>query len=150
MGGDAALVETEQNGLGLHPVDDDADDVGDAAARVAHGVHALDGGGRLEQAVGLMAGGGPLGVQHTRSVKEFGGGTETDDGGDVFEAGPPGPFLLAADQERIEAQPAAHDQRADPRRSPQFVGADRHHVGPQFVESHRKMAGQAAGVDVNG
>jgi len=64
VGGDAALVETEQDRFGLDVVDRHADDMGDAPLRVADAVDPVDDGRRLEQAVGPTPGGGRFGLQH--------------------------------------------------------------------------------------
>ena len=118
MGGDAVLIETEQDGLGLDPVDGDADDVGDTGVGVAHAADPVDRGGRLEQPARLPPGRGSFGLQHAGGADDAGGGAETEDGGDVLEPGAPGPLLFAADQEGIEAEPPPHDQRTHAGRAP--------------------------------
>ena len=45
------------------------------------------------------------------------GGAEADEGGDRFQPGPPGSFLVAAQQQRRQPQPPAHQERSRPRRS---------------------------------
>ena len=52
-------------------------------------------------------------------------GAEADDRGDVLEAAAPRPFLRAADDERREPQPAAHEQRARALRAAELVRGDR-------------------------
>ena len=62
---------------------------------------------------------------------------QPDDRGHVLEPGPPGPLLVAADEQRPQPQPAAHEQRADARRAAELVGADRQQVGAEVVEVDR-------------
>ena len=110
------LIETEQDGLGFDAVDGHADDVRDPGLGVAHAVDPVDRRRRLQQSARLPPGRGSASASSTPvAPTDLGGGAETDDGGDVLEAGPPGPFLFAADQQGIEAQSPAHDQGADPR-----------------------------------
>ena len=47
------------------------------------------------------------------TAAERGRGAPADDRGHVLEAGPAGPLLIAADEQRPQPQPASHEQRAD-------------------------------------
>ena len=60
--------------------------------------------------------------------------------GDVLEPGPAGPLLVAADQQRRQAQAPADQQRADARRPAELVGADRQQVGAERPEVDRARA----------
>ena len=103
---DAALVEREQDRLGLDAVDAEAHEVGEAVGRVAE---ALDAGHARDA---LRAPVAPRALRSRRLVvarveRVRRGGAEADDGGDVLDAGPPRPLLRATDHERREAQTRA-------------------------------------------
>src|SRR5204863_66330 len=79
----------------------------------------------------------------------FRGDAETHDGGHVLQSGPPGPFLVAAEQHRRQPQTAPDQQHADPLRAAELVAAHRHQIGAQVVERDRHVAGRGGGVDVH-
>ena len=61
----------------------------------------------------------------------------------------PGPLLRAADEERRDAQPAAHEQRAGALRAAPLVRGHRAQVGAERGEVDRDVAGRRARVDVH-
>ena len=84
---------------------------GDAAEQIEVAGDAGDGGGRLEEPARPPAGRRRFGLEDTGSRQGAGRRPETDDGGDVLEAGAPGPFLFAADQQGIDAPPPRSARR---------------------------------------
>ncbi len=60
-------------------------------------------------------------------------------GGQVLQPGAPGPFLVAAQQQRCQPQAAPHQQHARARRATQLVAAEGHQIGAQVVEGHRHV-----------
>ena len=60
--------------------------------------------------------------------------------GDVFDPAAPGPFLRAADDERRDAQAAAHEQRARTLRAAPLVRGHRAQVGAERGERRRACA----------
>ena len=109
----------------------------------------VDGGRRGHDGVGSPARLGRLGAEATVPVQRLGGGAEADDGRNVFEPSPARSLLLAPHQQRVDAQPSADHEGADPRRPPQLVGAHRHEVGTGVVERQLEMAGRGARVHVH-
>ena len=75
--------------------------------------------------------------------------TEAGDGGDRLHAGPPGPLLVAADEEGPQPQPPSHQQGARAGWSTELVAAHRDEVGAEVVERDRVVPGRGAGVDVD-
>ena len=75
--------------------------------------------------------------------------TEAGDRRRVLHAGPPGPLLLAADQQWLDAQPPADDERADPGGAAQLVGAHRHQVGVEAGQVQFDVPAGSGGVDVH-
>ena len=63
--------------------------------------------------------------------------------------GAPRPLLIAPDEQRVDAEPAPHQQRARSRRTTELVGADRHQVEPGRVERHRHVAHRRRGVGMD-
>ena len=107
------------------------------------------GGGRLGQALGPPAGGRLLGRQAPGRGEGRGRRAETDGPGHVLQSGPPGPFLLAADQERIDAQSPTDDQGADAGRAAELVGGHRDQVGAERPEVEGHVSGGGHRVDVD-
>ena len=135
MDGDARLVQAEQHRFGLHALDAQADDVGHPVDRVA--AHGHPGRPprppRPDRSVWRRA--ASLRRRAAPARPELGrGGPEADGRQHVLQPGPAGPLLLAADQERLEPQAPADDQRADAGRAAQLVGGDRHQVGAEPLE----------------
>ena len=75
---------------------------------------------------------------------------ETDYPDQVLDAPSPGPFLRATDDERLEAEPTADDERPDAGRTTEFVSTDGHEIGAQRVEIDRDVTDRRGGVDVHG
>ena len=108
MHGDAGPIQSDQDGLGLHALHPEADQVGEALHgwRPDH-LDAVNGEGRLDHPLDLDAGrrllAGDGALPPLRS--ECGGSAaEGEEGRQRFEAGPATPLLLPADQERLEAR----------------------------------------------
>ena len=77
-------------------------------------------------------------------------GTEADGTDHVLESGPAGPLLLPADQERLDPQSPAHDERPDAGRPAQLVGRHRHQVGVERTEVADHVPGGGHRVHVDG
>ena len=105
---------------------------------VAVGEDAVDRGGDGKAAGRSAAGrlppprrGGPA------TASAAAAGAEPDGARDVLQTRPPAPLLLAADQERVDPESTAQDERPDPGGPAQFVGRDRHQVGAERLEVER-------------
>ena len=122
------LVEGEEDRFGLHSVDSEAYEVGQAIRWVSVEREPGDGLGQAgADAVGVYIGAISfvrLGLGQLRC-----GRAESDDGRNVLDPGAPGPFLRATHHERRDAQPATDHERADPQRSAPGVGGEAHEVG---------------------
>ena len=81
---------------------------------------------------------------------QFGaGGAERHDRRYVLETGAPGPFLIAADEERFDAQATPHQQRADAGRAAELVRAHRQQVGAQRREVDGDVTRRLRGINVH-
>ena len=148
MDRDPALVEREQDRLGLDAVDPAADDAGQPGDRVA--VERDPVGATWQfgtDPVGVRSGG--FRFRADRAGELLGGGAEAHDGGDVLDPTPTGPLLHAADHERGNAQSAADEQCAGALGSAPRVRGDAHQVRAERGEVDRDGAGGRARVDVD-
>ena len=68
--------------------------------------------------------------------------------GTFSKPSPTGPFLIAAEEQRAQSEPASHDERSDTGGPAHLVGADRHEVDAQLVERDEGMSGRLGRVDV--
>ncbi len=149
VGGDAALVEPEQHPLRLHPVDGHAHQVGEPALGVGI-TEQVDARHRTEagdETRGLGPVPGGLGVERAAGQRT-GGGTEAHEGTHVLQAGAASPFLVAAVQQGLDAEPAPHEEHAGAGRSAELVAAGRRQVDPQPSEVDRHPPHGLGGVDV--
>ena len=131
VGGDAALVEPQEDGLGLDPADGHAHQMGRSAVRVAEHLHAVDGGGRRQDGVGAPPGLGRL-------ASSLPGAARTS----AAAPNPMMPGTFSRPPRRARScspptsngstrKPAPHHQRADPGRPAELVGAHRHEIGAE-------------------
>ena len=69
--------------------------------------------------------------------------------GDVLHAGPAGPLLVAATQQRLEPEAAPDEQGAGPRGPAELVAADRQQVGAEAPEVDRHPPDGLRRIDVH-
>jgi hypothetical protein len=121
----ASLVESEQDSLGFDPFDGEAGDLGQSAdrIRITEMDDPRDRRDRSNETFDLES--GPLLFIGDLDIGECGGcGAKADAGEDVLQTGPSGPFLIAAGQERLEAQAAPNVEHARPDRTSEPVAAE--------------------------
>ena len=149
MRGDARPVQAEQHCLGEDPSDRHVHDVRRAPDEVTEHENILDGGGGFDERTGELPGRSLLLLQPSRLAERSCRRAETDYPYQVLEAAPSGPFLRATDDERLEAQAPAHDERPDAGRATEFVSADGYEIGTQRVELDGDVTHCRGGVDVH-
>ncbi len=106
------MVEPQQHRLGFDARDGHAKDVRGPLLRVAESFDAVDVGQTGGERLDLVRGSGPLGVERRAVCELLGDGAESYEPRHVLQAGSPRPFLVAADEQRVEPEPAADDERA--------------------------------------
>jgi hypothetical protein len=67
----------------------------------------------------------------------------------VLQTGAAGPFLVAADEQRVQAQAAPDEQGSHPRRAAHLVRAQAHQVGAERAEVDGHVARRLGGVHVD-
>ena len=72
----------------------------------------------------------------------LGGSGEAGDAGHILGAGAASALLSAAAQHRRQIEPAAHDQRADPRRAAELVRRQGQQIGADLGHVERHLAGR--------
>ena len=143
---DAGLVEPEQHRLGLDAGDSQAHDVRKTSVAVAVERDARDLGGTVDEPLREPPRLLVLALEAGRQRR--GGGAPADDRRHILEAGAARPLLVAAEQQRADAKPAPHEERAHPGRASHLVCAHRQQIDAEVVERHRHVPGGLRGVDV--
>jgi len=139
-----ARSRPKQHGLRFDAEHAEAHEVGDPSERVAVDDDTVEGRHRREHPIGQRSCRSGLALDVDRRARL----AEPDDAGDVLEAGPSSALLVAAAQQRTQAKPAAHEQRADARWSAQLVRADRQQVGVERGEVDRHLPSGGGRVDL--
>ena len=140
----------EEDRLGLDAADPEAHEVGERRRGIAVALDVGDRGerrGRRGRSVSARARAASRAMPP--SVELGRGRAEADDAGDVLDAAAARALLRAADDERREPQPAAHQQRADALGAAELVRGDRAEVGAEADELEVDVAGGRARVDVH-
>ena len=147
---DTVLVEREQDRLGLDALDAEAQEMG--------GADRADRGRRSARRRDRRAPRPPRRPAPPRHaprspVGRLGSATRTRRRSrrsrHVLETTAAQPLLGSADDQRVEPQPAAHEQRARTLRPAELVRGDRAQVGSELGERHRHVPDGRARVDVH-
>ena len=142
VGGDAGPVEAEEHGLRLDLVERRGRRGGGATRSVPGrrtGARPSSAARPASDPVGEPSLRGGL---RPRRRSARGGRAEADDGGHVLDAGPAGPLLVAADEQRPEAQAPPDEQRAGARAGRRTCAPHRQQVGAEVVEVDRHVTGR--------
>jgi len=140
------LIQPDEEGLRFDLVEAEADQMVQPVNGVAKHPHSVGGVGPGGDPVGLDA--GECCVMFSPSDCGVQRRGEAEGEGHRFHAGPPGPFLIAADDQGIQPQSPPHEECPDAGWTAQLVGGQRHQVGAKLVERDGLVAERAAGVDV--
>ncbi len=149
MGRHPRLIEAEEHRLGLDPVDAEADEVRHPVGGVAEGRDAGERRDAVDQAVGAAPVGGGLRVEAAGLGQLPGRRAEADGPEEVLEPCPPGPLLVAAQQQWPETQAASHQQGARAERSAELRATQRKQVGAERGEVDGVVAHALRRVDVD-
>ena len=106
-------------------------------------------GGGAKQAIGEAAGVQLFAAKASGLAQSGCGGAEADDPEHVLETATRCPLLGTAEDERLDAQPPAYEERSCPGRSPELVGADGEQVGTELVEVDRHMTYGCGCIDMH-
>ena len=151
MHGDAALVEGEEDRLGLDAVDAEAHEVraGTSSGSPKRSTPAHGGQRPRGEPVGQARAPRRPRVRAPPSASSAAAAPKPTMRGHVLDAAAPGPLLRAAHDERREPQPAPHEQRGRALRAAELVAGDRAQVGAEGGEVDGDVAGRRARVDVH-
>ena len=152
--GDAGPVQPDEDGLGLHAVHAEADQVGQPGLRrpgpttstpsTASAASTTEAICRRAAAASVVIAAPVFAGQRGRR------GAEGEQGRERLEPGPAPAFLLAAHEQGIEPAATPDDQRTGAGHPSELVRADADQVGVERGEVHRDVPAGGGGVDVDG
>ena len=124
MDSDAGAIQPDEDGLGLHAGHAEADELREPVFESGpdHG-HALNRQCAVDDSGNLSPCGCSLRRHRTglTACQRSRRAAEGQQRGECFEPGPAPPFLSPADEQRIEPDPASHDQRSSSGHAPELV-----------------------------
>src|SRR5579875_366486 len=152
MHGDACAVQPDHDRLRLDASDPDTNEVRQSAGgvRIADEWDTRDRQGSIEQRGDLAASGRLFKMHPLVAVSGQRGrrSSESSNSKDVLEAGTARSLLGSADNEGLDPQTGAEDERSGPWRSAELFGAHRDEVGTDLVNTKIGMATGRRGIDV--